>query len=254
MMLSDNQVKSFVDLKVNKYSGPDENLSPDDNEALVSNYTYYANPIRMPYQNGYYAEVEVSGFSEFYLSGSEMFSEDSPLPLAEAGFQAVARSNHALIQWKSTESFGQGWFQLYRSVDGQQFDLVTRSSSEAAAKGMVVSDPRRGQKMLYRLVFESENGSQRTVGQAWVQWEKRDRLELFPNPASRNVEVRFEEKPVGTPVFRLTNVLGKVWSLPFVQRTSESEFQMALPEVSPGLYQLEIRTETGSQVQKLWIR
>jgi hypothetical protein len=254
LKVSDNLVKSFVDIKANKYSGPDENLSPDDNEPLVSNYTYFANPIRMPYHNGYYAEFEVSGFSEFYLSGSEMFSEDSPLPLVEAGFQAVARPEHAQIRWKSTDGSGSGIYQLLRSRDGQNFEVVANRTAEESESGQLVLDPRKGNKMLYRLVLKGSDGKDKMLGQAWVYWEKRERIELYPNPAAGQVNVRFDENPGNEPVFRLTNAIGKVWILPSAQKNSATDFQIALPELSSGLYQLEIQTGTGFQVQKLWLK
>ncbi len=87
-----------ANLKISKYSGPNEDCSPLNNDWSASNQTYISPSSNTILNNGFYVEIAVNSFSEF---GAE--DQNEVLPLKLITFFGKKQKGMDFLQW-STES------------------------------------------------------------------------------------------------------------------------------------------------------
>ena len=87
----------------------------------------------IPYDNGYYAETKVNGFSEFWINGGGS-KQDHPLAAWLKDFTAVQQGNGALLKWRSWQETATSRFVVEKSGDSIRFRLL-RFGNGASAYG-----------------------------------------------------------------------------------------------------------------------
>ncbi len=85
---------------VTQYSNApaEENGTIADNHNGVLSFITPANVDIIPYDNGYYAEYQVSNFSEFWINGGGP-GQNQPLPMTLGMFTVTKNNSTALLQW-----------------------------------------------------------------------------------------------------------------------------------------------------------
>ncbi len=116
---------------VTQYSSPvtaEENSTLDDN---VTGFYHFFQPHRdvsiIPYDNGYYAEYRVNGFSEFWISNGSPGTGQSQGPIL-LSFTAALSGERGLLQWSTGDEVNTARFVIEKSPDGVSFsplDSVT---------------------------------------------------------------------------------------------------------------------------------
>jgi hypothetical protein len=94
---------SAYDLGVSKYSDPDDNFENGaigDNNQGMWTFIQSENVLKVPFDQGYYAEFTVKDFSEFWLNNGG-FNKDAPLPIKLLDFTAQRSGDDAVLRWKT---------------------------------------------------------------------------------------------------------------------------------------------------------
>ena len=90
----------------------------------------------VPYDNGYYAELKLASFSEFWFNSGGL-DANTPLPAQDVSFSAtVAGSRQASLSWISQTDAQTLNYTLQRSGDGKTFETIwktpARQTSDSA--------------------------------------------------------------------------------------------------------------------------
>ncbi|WP_431215772.1 CARDB domain-containing protein [Puia sp. P3] len=97
----------------------------------------------VPNDNGYYAEYQVSGFSEFWINNGGP-SGTQPLPLTLLSFTANRAGAGGLLQWSTTNDKGLSRFIIQKSADGSVYadlDSVPAISDTGSIHSYRYTDP-----------------------------------------------------------------------------------------------------------------
>ncbi len=249
LIANDGGVQSFINVKVNKYSGLSENLTPNDNALSPINFTYFESPVLVPYYNGYYAEFTTNGFSEFYLSGNELMP-DAPLPLVKGSFQALALKKQAKLNWSLMPLHKIQSFTLERSFNGQDFHTVSTLAARQDLLDYEYFDDRKENIAYYRLQFVNESGESEKSAIRRVSWLDNVTVEVFPNPAHDQV---FIQSNAGLDQVILINAVGQHILLNS-QSTEGYKKEFQLPNLPTGIYTLKIQAENNWYHRRLTIK
>lgn len=247
---SDGAVKSYINVKVNKYSGPAENLTPNDNPLTPTNYTYFESPVLIPYHDGYYAEFTTNGFSEFYLSGGE-FVPDAPLPLVAGSFEAIALRDKAKLWWKVMPGHQIGQFVIERSFDGRQFSTVGSLGAKPDMLDYQYFDERKSQIAYYRIGFKNQTGNMEYSAIRRISWIDEIDFQVFPNPASEEVFIRSNAE---VEEVVLINALGQFVQLQPKGRQDGYQKEYPLPALPTGVYTLKIKVENQWHQKRISVK
>src|SRR6202035_5154257 len=78
---------------------------------------------KVPYDNGYYAEYQVSGFSEFWINGGGP-GQNIPLPLLLESFTATRVDTKGLLQWTTSQEVNSDKFIIEKSTDANHYNAI----------------------------------------------------------------------------------------------------------------------------------
>ncbi len=242
------------ELGVTQYSGPvaEENGTLADNLSAFHNYINPANTDIIPYDNGYYAEYAVSGFSEFWLNNGGV-SGNEPLPLNLLSFEAVKQNGEGLLRWITAAEQDMDRIVIERSGDGRFF---TQIGSLAALGGLRDNQYRFTDasplKRLnyYRLRLVNRDGSfayspVRRLNFGGTGGE----VVLYPNPVSNGVLLLASSTNLSRGI--LTDVSGKMVKT-FVLQGRNNRLEVA--GLAKGIYQLKVFGDEGQTVHKVIIQ
>lgn len=186
------KISDAYELGVTKYSGTvgEENGTLADNNTGLYTYILPANTEIIPYDNGYYAEFNVSSFSEFWLNNGGI-NGNVPLPLNLLLFEAIKQDDHALLQWITGNEVNTEKFIVERSNDGQHYTAIgtVAAANQSSRTNYAYTDlqPAAGLNY-YRLRITDKDGGfsyspVRRVSFAGIAAD----VNIYPNPSSEGV-------------------------------------------------------------------
>ncbi len=203
----------------------------------------------IPYDNGYYAETTVQGFSEFWINGGGR-NQDHPLAAWLKNFTVTASGPGGLLDWSSWQETGSVKYIVERSADSLQFYKI----GEVPAINHVDSlqtyhftDPRLAEGLnYYRLVLmKSDGDSLVSVIRSLFYESIPSAVQVYPNPTTGSITVK---TPSTCREIQIFDVLGrKLLDLPvqgYIQQVNLASF-------SQGVYFLKLFTDSGNKLIKL---
>ncbi|MFN0083220.1 MAG: S8 family serine peptidase [Ferruginibacter sp.] len=118
-------IKDPYEAGVTKYSGTaaEENGNFNDNFTGIHQFILPANVQVIPYNNGYYAEFSVNGFSEFWINNGGP-GANQPLPVSLLSFNANKQEKTVRLAWKTTSEINSSHFVVERSSNGMAFEAI----------------------------------------------------------------------------------------------------------------------------------
>jgi hypothetical protein len=186
----------------------------------------------------------------------------APLPIELLGFKARQEGPDALVSWTTTNEIQARHFELERSVDGTNFQKIHTEE----AKGVGQNEDYRyldpqvvdlGLPLLYyRLKKVNQDGSQEysDVVELNLKTGSLAGLSVFPNPASKTVNVRLYLNEIEAPEMRVVSSLGQVlWE---GNPNADLRYQVLQIDVSKwaaGIYYLELSHEQGGTSHKFMV-
>jgi len=206
----------------------------------------------IPNDNGYYAEYQVSGFSEFWINNGGP-TGTIPLPVTLLSFTAVRAGDNALLQWSTTDAATLSSFMIEKSTDGVHF--ATLDSVAASANGNTINTYQYTDTHLvsginyYRLREVNQDGQYTWSPVRTVNGSAAGGITIYPNPVQDgNLYI---SSTVNIREIRLVDVSGKT-----ILQMETQGYLNTLPvgAIARGIYFVTVYTDTGNSVQKILIQ
>jgi hypothetical protein len=206
----------------------------------------------IPNDNGYYAEYQVSGFSEFWICDT-VPPENATPALTLLSFTATKVGNSALLQWTTADAFGIDHYTIEKSTDSIHFSPL--DSLPAAANGRGTDNYQYTDSHLdtganyYRLLAVDRYGNFTWSPIRKVAGPDSGNVIIYPNPVHRTYV--FISTTTNARLIRLVDVSGRT----VLQKSVRGNLNtLPLNTLATGIYFVEVYTDTGTTVQKILIR
>lgn len=244
-----DNVNSISDLVVTKYNGPTEDdvldLSDAENVVLIpqiDNGTDF---------NADFIEVEVDGFSEFWLNGG-----NTNLPIELLSFQAVNQPKEVELKWQTSSELNSDFFEVQRSMDGSNFDVIGKVQAAGESEteityGLVDRNPLKGLSY-YRLRQVDLDGSFEYSQVVSVKRETPGTISIYPNPAKNHLMVDLPEDITTDSEIQIYNTSGQ--ELLNMNWAAKSGKTISIPigKLVPGTYFIKINN--GELITKRFVK
>jgi hypothetical protein len=251
-------------LGVTKYDSPDEteeNGTLSDNRAGLYNFFPYGRISWVPYDRGYYGQIGVRGFSEFW------FFDDGPsvtYPPADAAVMLTARRTTATtvrLNWQSFVDSIVVQYELQRALsrDSSFTTILTKAGLGAGTAQTTYDDmppAETGDTVSYRVKWRTLDGSEFFTSVQRVPWIEANVItSVFPNPVSDGrIRIRWSADPSSNLAIWVTDAAGRmVQRLTVVPNAFDNETSVNLP-VAAGVYYLQIELAGRRWAQKIVVR
>lgn len=185
---------------------------------------------------GYYIEIVISGFSNFFIMKSE-----AVLPVTLTYFTAKAVDNTALLQWETSIETNNSHFNIERSGNGNSFTKIGRvegHGTSGSSQAYTYTDPipLKGRNY-YRLAQVDLDGKTdySPIRLLVFNEQLKGILKAIPNPAKTTMHVVLPQTATGKDVVQLYNLEGKkVLQQSVVAGTKELDVDVSV--LLPGTY------------------
>lgn len=253
-MLSDTNCKTCTRAAdiyrtgITLYAATDRQLEDSSlRNNTAAGYTFYPWPsIKwVPYDKGYYGEVQTSDLGEFWLNDGGILGS---LPMNTEYVTLNARKvteQEVELSWHCTIDSAVTGYELQRSTDSLHFSAIATITSDKKYDYRHTDNPalKTDSFAWYRLLGTATNGRTFYSNTASVQWTKGDQLiRVYPVPSSDGlVRIRWTGAVGSSAALRLCDVTGKTLvtrQLSSVSWTNESVLDLSF--LSKGVYLLEI--------------
>jgi len=161
--------------------------------------------------------------------------------------QATKADNEVLIGWESAVNSDHHYFEVERSIDGENFSTIYKTTDRTQRQFTTDHSPANGVNY-YRI---------KAVGRTSVQYSERatvifnnDRLvKLYPNPVREEMQLELTGLAAGKYQLQVINFAGQVINYKQVELGHQfTKLTMNTSGIAPGKYQLCIRKANGEIV------
>ena len=203
----------------------------------------------IPFDNGYYAETKLLGFSEFWLNGGGIH-KDHPLAAWLKDFTAVRSGTSGLLNWTSWQESGSLKYIIEKSADSLQFDRIGELPAiphPDSVQNYQFTDPGLFEgNNYYRLVLYYQNGDILVSPVRKIFYEAVPTVvQVYPNPAAGYITIK---TPSSCREIQIFDVLGRKLIDKAVQGYIQ---QVSIASFTPGVYFLKLFTDSGNNLIKL---
>lgn len=175
------------------------------------------------------------------------------LPVKLVSFEAKKATQGAVLTWKTASEQNNQKFEVYKKVGNADFVKIgERMAVTNATNGASYQfiDTRFDQDAYYFIKQIDHNGNSETFNsEQWIRFVKADlsvSTILYPNPATTSFAVKGSADNYSV---KLIDVNGKLLRQAKSNGSRSTEINIA--DLSPGVYMVQIITDSGTETQKL---
>jgi hypothetical protein len=206
----------------------------------------------IPYDNGYYAEYQVTGFSEFWINTGTP-GPGKTYPFALLSFTAAKTGANGLLQWSTTEEMNTSRYVIQKGSNGTDFQDIdsvrTIGDSNTVANYSYTDRHLFNGVNYYRLKIVAANGQLkyspvRSINDTLSSLA----VSLYPNPVitgSLSVSTSVECRQI-----RITDALGRLIQMIDTHGTLNTIY---LGGIAKGIYFVSVQTDAGTTVKKVLV-
>ena len=238
---------------ITRYSSP---MVSEEDSSLHNNLkgTYLFNRPQLdiqviPYDNGYYAETRVNGFSECWINAGGQ-KQDHPLAAWLKDFTAERQGNGAILKWSSWQETGSSRFVVEKSGDSTGFSpigsLTAHPHADSTAAYQFTDPQLQGGNNYYRLKLIFLNGDSLYSPLRKVFFDPDPvQVSVYPNPTSGILNINSTSECRDIQIFDASGRL--------LLRKETSGFQqtISLSVLARGVYLLKLTTDKGGKLLKI---
>jgi hypothetical protein len=242
---------------VAQYSSPtraeEDNSLGNDTSGLWQFHSPQNNVTVVPNDNGYYAEYSVGGFSEFWICNQAPVQPANSIPDLLT-FTAAQAGRTALLQWTASHDRTLRQYTIEKSQDSITFiplDSLPPLYDNNSVHSYQYTDPGlRPGTTWYRLRLTDLNGntSYSPIRPVTLSGDG-GIITVFPNPVTDGT--LYVSSSVNCRRLRLMDALGRLILDKDVQGYLQT---LTIHGLARGIYLLVIDTDTGRQVQKVFVK
>lgn len=262
---------SAYDLGITKYT--DTNTGNED--GVLSNngggswsYLTSDNVVKVPFDKGYYAEIQVKDFSEFWFNtGGSLQSGALPVELLAFTVSkkvSIDNAEQVIANWITTSETNTDYFEIERVQGSDAFNLnqfkkigkILSAGNSSVKQEYSFTDisPDQSTTNYYRLKMVDKDGTFQYSRIQSVSFDVKDGWRTYPNPSTGIINVIFQSDPV-TPVrIKTMDIRGNIVFQTNVAATgSEQKFPIDLSgsQFSSGLYIIEVTSQRQKKVFRI---
>ncbi|MCF0055823.1 S8 family serine peptidase [Dyadobacter sp. CY356] len=262
---------SAYDLGISKYT--DANTNNED--GMVSNnaggsWSYFAsaNVIKVPFDKGYYAEIQVKDFSEFWFNTGGGL-QNGALPVQLLSFNVSKKpgndnTDQVMAEWITTSETNTDYFEIERvqgssALNLNQFKrigkvLAAGNSATQQDYSFLDMSPDISTTNYYRLKMVDKDGSFEYSRIQSVNFDTKGDWRTYPNPSAGIVNVIFQSDPETSVQIKTFDLHGNiVFQTKLTATGSEQKLPIDLsgPRYSPGLYLIEVTSQRQKKVFRI---
>lgn len=196
-------------------------------------------------------EFAASALGDFTLATDAVTPfNNNPLPVALVHFQASRQAAGVRLTWATASEKNSAYFEVQRSLDGQQFASVARVTAQGTSSQLheyaALDAQAPGSRLYYRLRQVDLDATQAFSPVVAVDGSAAPvALTLYPNPATDRVAAALPAAEGRT--YRVLNALGQVLDQGAAAGANPAVEVRRLPA---GTYFLELQSATGRQVRR----
>lgn len=242
---------------VAQYSSPianeEDSTLANDTSGLWNFHTPHQQVSVIPNDNGYYAEYVVGGFSEFWICNRAPVQPANSIP-GLLTFTAVKSGATALLQWSVSHDRTIQRYVVEKSTDSINFygiDSLPPLSDQNSVHSYRYNDPGLAPGTnYYQLKLVDLNGNITwSPVRSVVVTGNGGPITIFPNPVADGT--LYISGTVNFRRIRLMDVIGQV----IIDREAQGYFQtVPVRNLARGIYLVVVDTDTGRQVQKVFVK
>lgn len=205
------------------------------------------------------SSIALTSFSPVTLASTD--ADENPLPVELLSFSGVAEDNVVTLNWSTASELNNDRFDIYRSLDGIDFDLLESvngngSASELNEYTLVDAQPVAGTSyyMLVQVDFDGTNNEQGVLRIQNNFYQAGIETTIYPNPTSLdNLNLNISTGDGHTPIsIELVDLSGKV----YYQNTLEPQFKLSKKieiegQLSAGVYFLNVRQGESTSISRV---
>ncbi|WP_159467700.1 S8 family serine peptidase [Dyadobacter sp. 3J3] len=262
---------SAYDLGISKYT--DTNINNED--GMISNnaggsWSYFssANVVKVPFDKGYYAEIQVKDFSEFWFNAGGGL-QNGALPVELLSFTVAKKTgtdnlDEVMATWITTSETNTGYFEIERVQGADAFNLnqfkkigkvlAAGNSNVQEEYSFTDKSPDQNTTNYYRLKMVDLDGSFQYSRIQSVQFDTKTDWRTYPNPSTGIVNVIFKADPATTVQIKTFDIHGNViFKTNIIATGSEQKCPVDLyaPQFSSGLYLIEVTSQRQKKVFRI---
>jgi hypothetical protein len=239
---------------VTQYSNApaEENGTLKDNVSGIYRFITPPNVDIIPYDNGYYAEYQVSNFSEFWINSGGA-AQNQPLPMLLGLYTATKNNATALLQWTTIQEINTSEFILERSTDGLNYAAI--GSVPASGNTSTITKYQYTDKQMatginyYRIKTMDKDGKYLLSPVRTVNYSDNDfTISLLPNPATKGTV--YVNTSVNCNRIEVRDAIGRLIKSVNVKGTYNP---LHVNELKKGMYFITVVTDSGSKIDKLFV-
>ncbi|TAD82316.1 MAG: T9SS C-terminal target domain-containing protein [Bacteroidetes bacterium] len=259
--------KDFSEMAITQYTNTNKALEDGDFGNNVGGvYTYHddLNVVFVPYDNGYYAEIEVDSFSEFWLNEGNV---TVILPIDFAYFKAVKlNENTARLEWQSKNNAEQHLYNIEVAYgdaaaangDFEKIGTVMAASSSNGVFQFLHPTAGASGTLYYRIAQVSKNGSLYYSALRPLQFgAPQFSVKLYPQPASDRLTLLLagtQAAPTQVVMYSLQGQVLLSQTLGVASGNGTQAAQLSLRGVAAGVYLLKITNGTNTHQAKVVVQ
>lgn len=188
------------------------------------------------------SRTNLTGFSDFAIGASS----EGPLPVELVDFTLEQKQSSVLLKWSTASEKNNSHFEVQKSANGKDFEtigLVEGNGNSSSLINYTYNDySSHGNVSYYRLQQFDFDGESEYSPVVKIEFENRlFNVSLYPNPASDEVNINFEQK-VGNTSIHILNVNGQTVKREEVE--GGNSIRLDISDLSNGYYQVIIWAET----------
>jgi hypothetical protein len=222
----------------------------------------------VPFDKGYYAELKVKNFSEFWLSKA-FIGNSSALPVKLISFNARKKTgneaaNDVLVEWETASEENFDKFEVEVSIGNESYRKgVFEKIGEVTGQGNLTAgqkysfidqEPAKSDVRYYRLKMLDTDSTFQYSRVKPVVFDEQIEWSIYPNPSTGVFQVLYQADPSSEVVMKMFDLNGRLFRQSAVTATGFSQkhkIDLSTVEYPRGIYLLEVTTGKDKQVFKL---
>lgn len=234
------------------YAPAEENGTLTDNASGTYNFITPSQVNVIPYDNGYYAEYQVSHFSEFWINSGGA-GQSHPLPMIMGLFTVTKNQHTALLQWSTLQESNSDHFVIERSTDGISYTAI--GTLPAAGNSTTTLKYQFTDKQIatginyYRIrLVDKDDKSMYSPVRKISDTDNDFTISITPNPVTKGMV--YINTSVNCNRIELRDATGRLIKTATATGTQN---QLPVQHVAKGMYFITAITDSGKKVEKIFI-
>jgi len=261
-------ISSAYQVGVSKYTDTDKGREDGEignNISGIWSFITAASTVKVPYDKGYYAEISVRDFSEFWFSNGGI-TNDNPLPVELISFSAVQdpvieNPDKVTVTWATSSEVNADRFEIERAVGNENFKsnrfakigTVPASNGHSGIKTYQLSDDESHKAGIYyyRLKMVDHDGRSEYSASRSVSFDRLADWVTYPNPSRGSFEVQFQATAGAVIYLTVSDLKGNLVFQHTVSAHGSRQKQridLSDPRFKAGVYVVEVISQDYKKV------